>query len=45
MSSARSTATVLRGVERYHGFSESDRAAVLAGNANDLLERETPATP
>jgi 6-methylsalicylate decarboxylase len=35
----------LRGIDRYPGFSDDDRAAVLADNANDLLAPETPATP
>jgi 6-methylsalicylate decarboxylase len=35
----------LRGVERYPGFSDHDRAAVLADNANELLTPDTPATP
>jgi 6-methylsalicylate decarboxylase len=35
----------LRGIERYPGFSDDDRAAVLADNANDLLSPERLATP
>jgi predicted TIM-barrel fold metal-dependent hydrolase len=35
----------LRGIERYPGFSDHDRTAVLADNANELLTPDTPATP
>jgi 6-methylsalicylate decarboxylase len=35
----------LRGIERYPGFSDTDRAAVLGANANALLRLDTPATP
>jgi predicted TIM-barrel fold metal-dependent hydrolase len=35
----------LRGIERYAGFSDDDRAAVLTDNANDLLAHDKPATP
>ena len=35
----------LRGIERYSGFDDDDRVAILRGNASDLLVRDTPATP
>jgi hypothetical protein len=35
----------LRGIENYPGFGAGDCAAVLAGNANALLARDTHATP
>ena len=35
----------LRGIERYRGFDDDDRAAILRTNARDLLAHGTPATP
>ncbi|OBA88591.1 hypothetical protein A5662_02395 [Mycobacteriaceae bacterium 1482268.1] len=35
----------LRGISHYRRFSESDRAAILRGNASELLALGRPATP
>ena len=35
----------LRGIQRYPGFTDDDRAAILEHNANALVAPDMPATP